>query len=37
MLHRCIAIIVSYGVIRKRVNADAQTGLFVECLILLSP
>lgn len=25
----------SYGVIRKRVQADAQTGLFVECLLLL--
>lgn len=24
-----------YGVIRKRVGADAQTGLFVECLVLL--
>ena len=25
----------TYGVIRKRVQADAQTGLFVECLLLL--
>lgn len=25
----------AYGVIRKRVPADAQTGLFVECLLLL--
>jgi chloramphenicol-sensitive protein RarD len=25
----------AYGVIRKRVQADAQTGLFVECLLLL--
>lgn len=25
----------SYGVIRKRVAADAQTGLFVECLLML--
>jgi chloramphenicol-sensitive protein RarD len=24
----------SYGIIRKRVDADAQTGLFVECLLL---
>lgn len=24
----------AYGVIRKRVEADAQTGLFVECLIM---
>src|SRR5690606_16584787 len=24
----------AYGVIRKRVEADAQSGLFVECLIL---
>ncbi|MBL8770139.1 MAG: EamA family transporter RarD [Phenylobacterium sp.] len=26
-----------YGVVRKQVQADAQTGLFVECLILLLP
>ena len=26
-----------YGVIRKRVAADAQTGLLVECLILAGP
>jgi chloramphenicol-sensitive protein RarD len=26
-----------YGVIRKRVAAEAQTGLFVECLVLLVP
>jgi len=26
-----------YGVIRKRVAADAQTGLFVECLVLAIP
>ena len=26
-----------YGVIRKRVAADAQTGLFVECLVLAGP
>ena len=26
-----------YGVIRKRVAADAQTGLFIECLVLLGP
>jgi len=26
-----------YGVIRKRVAADAQTGLFVECLVLALP
>lgn len=25
----------AYGVIRKRVNADAQTGLFVECLLMI--
>lgn len=25
----------AYAVIRKRVDADAQTGLFVECLVLL--
>ena len=24
-----------YGIVRKRVAADAQTGLFIECLILL--
>ncbi len=27
----------TYGLIRKQVVADAQTGLFVECLILLAP
>jgi len=27
----------AYGVIRKRVRADAQTGLFVECLFLAVP
>ena len=26
-----------YGVVRKQVQADAQTGLFVECLFLLLP
>ncbi len=26
-----------YGVIKKRVAADAETGLFVECLILAGP
>lgn len=26
-----------YGVVRKQVKADAQTGLFVECLLLLAP
>lgn len=26
-----------YGVVRKRVAADAQTGLLVECLILAAP
>ncbi len=26
-----------YGVIRKMVNADAQTGLFIECALLLAP
>ena len=26
-----------YGIIRKRVAADAQTGLFIECLILAGP
>lgn len=25
----------AYGVIRKRVQADAQTGLFVECLLMI--
>ena len=25
----------SYGIIRKRVDADAQTGLFVECLLMI--
>ena len=27
----------TYGLIRKQVAADAQTGLFVECLVLLAP
>lgn len=27
----------TYGIIRKRVQADAQTGLFIECLILTLP
>ncbi len=27
----------AYGVIRKRVAAEAQTGLFIECLILAVP
>jgi chloramphenicol-sensitive protein RarD len=27
----------AYGILRKRVDADAQTGLFVECLILTLP
>ncbi|WP_297800479.1 EamA family transporter RarD [uncultured Brevundimonas sp.] len=26
-----------YGIIRKRVQADAQTGLFIECLVLTLP
>jgi chloramphenicol-sensitive protein RarD len=26
-----------YGIIRKRVAADAQTGLFIECLVLAGP
>jgi chloramphenicol-sensitive protein RarD len=26
-----------YGIIRKRVHAEAQTGLLVECLVLLLP
>ena len=26
-----------YGIVRKRVDADAQTGLFVECLLMLVP
>ena len=26
-----------YGIIKKRVNANAQTGMFVECLILAGP
>ena len=26
-----------YGIVRKQVNADAQTGLFVECLIMVVP
>ena len=27
----------AYGVIRKRIAADAQTGLFVECLLMAGP
>ncbi|WP_409019622.1 EamA family transporter RarD [Brevundimonas vesicularis] len=27
----------AYGIIRKRVSVDAQTGLFIECLILALP
>jgi chloramphenicol-sensitive protein RarD len=27
----------AYGIVRKRVAADAQSGLFIECLILLAP
>jgi chloramphenicol-sensitive protein RarD len=26
-----------YGIIRKRVNVDAQAGLFVECLLMAGP
>ncbi|MDQ2859487.1 MAG: EamA family transporter RarD [Pseudomonadota bacterium] len=26
-----------YGLIRKRIDADAQTGLFVECLLMAGP
>ncbi|MBL8556912.1 MAG: EamA family transporter RarD, partial [Phenylobacterium sp.] len=26
-----------YGIVRKQVQADAQTGLFIECLMLLAP
>ena len=26
-----------YGIVRKRVKADAQSGLFIECLFLLLP
>lgn len=26
-----------YGIVRKQVQADAQTGLFVECLLLIAP
>ena len=26
-----------YGIIRKRVSVDAQTGLFMECLLLAAP
>jgi len=35
-----IALAISfggYGIVRKRVNADAQTGLFVECVLLFLP
>lgn len=27
----------TYGIIRKRIRADAQTGLLVECLVLAAP
>ncbi len=27
----------AYGVVRKQVRADAQTGLFIECLLLATP
>jgi chloramphenicol-sensitive protein RarD len=27
----------AYGIVRKKVAADAQAGLFIECLILLGP
>ena len=27
----------AYGVVRKQVKADAQTGLFIECLMLAAP
>jgi chloramphenicol-sensitive protein RarD len=27
----------AYGVVRKQVRADAQTGLFIECLLLAGP
>ncbi len=27
----------TYGIIRKRVRAEAQTGLLIECLVLLAP
>ena len=27
----------AYGIVRKRVAADAQSGLFIECLVLLAP
>ena len=34
----CLAVSFAiYGIIRKRVKADAQTGLFIECLILTIP
>jgi chloramphenicol-sensitive protein RarD len=26
-----------YGIVRKQVQADAQTGLFIECLMLIVP
>jgi chloramphenicol-sensitive protein RarD len=35
-----IALAISfggYGIVRKRVDADAQSGLFVECLLLFVP
>jgi chloramphenicol-sensitive protein RarD len=31
------ACFCAYGIIRKQVAADAQTGLFVECLVLAPP
>jgi chloramphenicol-sensitive protein RarD len=27
----------AYGIVRKKVAADAQSGLFIECLVLLAP
>jgi chloramphenicol-sensitive protein RarD len=27
----------AYGIVRKRVAADAQSGLFIECLVLTPP
>jgi len=27
----------AYGIVRKRVDADAQTGLFIECSVLVAP
>jgi len=31
------AVFCGYGLIRKRVDASAQAGLFVECLLLFAP